>query len=195
MFSASELARRLNADIDAGASKGDMLRLVRQFVMDADRGDPAAIIACPRNDGRRPLGRVGCRRGRRHRGAARLFGAGMGARSTADVARVVVCHRLRQASRDGIRRNAGGAGSPRSVHAPRLIGQRVTDAAEPALSRSDIVSLFDALAEAADDLRLLYELAGFGSPGAALDAVSEAYPGWVIKPNVQYMVEAIAAER
>ncbi len=45
-----------------------------------------------------------------------------------------------------------------------------------------------------DDLRLLYSLAGFTSASDALDAVSDAYPSWTIKPMVQYLVEGIAAE-
>ncbi len=46
-----------------------------------------------------------------------------------------------------------------------------------------------------DDLRLLYSLNQFRSANEALDAVIEAYPGWLMKPNVQYMIEQIAAQR
>ena len=45
-----------------------------------------------------------------------------------------------------------------------------------------------------DDLRILYPLCGYGSADAALDDVGAAYPRRPIKANVQYMVEAIAAE-
>ena len=45
-----------------------------------------------------------------------------------------------------------------------------------------------------DDLRLLFTLAAFRNADDALDAVRQAYPTQLIKPAVQYMVEAIAAE-
>lgn len=45
-----------------------------------------------------------------------------------------------------------------------------------------------------DDLRTLYPLCGFGSAEDALDAVTAAYPGRLLKASTQYLVEGIAAE-
>lgn len=45
-----------------------------------------------------------------------------------------------------------------------------------------------------DDLRVLFPLCEFASSDEALDAIEAAYPRHVIKPNVQYLVEQLAAE-
>jgi hypothetical protein len=45
-----------------------------------------------------------------------------------------------------------------------------------------------------DDLRLLYRLSNFSSAAEAIDSVVNAYPSRIIKPNVTYLVEEIAAE-
>lgn len=44
MMSAAFLADEIAADLRIEATKGDTLRLVRQFVMDAERGDVAELI-------------------------------------------------------------------------------------------------------------------------------------------------------
>lgn len=44
----SDLARSVRADLASGASKGSTLRLVRQFVMDADASpDPSPLMSSP----------------------------------------------------------------------------------------------------------------------------------------------------
>ena len=45
-----------------------------------------------------------------------------------------------------------------------------------------------------DDLRTLYPLCGFGGAEDALDAVTAAYPGRLLRASTQYLVEGIAAE-
>lgn len=45
-----------------------------------------------------------------------------------------------------------------------------------------------------DDLRVLFPLCEFTSSDEALDLIETAYPRQVIKPNVQYLVEQLAAE-
>ena len=45
-----------------------------------------------------------------------------------------------------------------------------------------------------DDLRTLYPLCGFGGAEEALDVVTAAYPGRLLKASTQYLVEGIAAE-
>lgn len=48
MRSAKDLADGLKSDIESGFGKGDMLRLVRQFVMNAERSaDVASMISDP----------------------------------------------------------------------------------------------------------------------------------------------------
>ena len=46
-----------------------------------------------------------------------------------------------------------------------------------------------------DDLRILYPLCGFASASEALDTVSLAYPGRLLKASTQYLVEGIAEGR
>ena len=45
-----------------------------------------------------------------------------------------------------------------------------------------------------EDLRILYPLCGFDTAAAALDAVSAAYPGRILKASTQYLVEGIATD-
>jgi Nucleotidyltransferase of unknown function (DUF6036) len=45
-----------------------------------------------------------------------------------------------------------------------------------------------------DDLRLLYPLCNFASADDAIETVVAAYPARLLKPNVTYLVEEIAAE-
>ncbi len=51
MLTALTLAEEIAADLRRGASKGDVLRLVRQYVMDAESDPAASIAAEPRSTG------------------------------------------------------------------------------------------------------------------------------------------------